>query len=569
MSPWREPRAWRVPAGLATALAAVLTLASSLSPNAPARQRLLERVEPGSAQSAVHAAGVVGGLALLVVSLGVLRGRRRSAHAAVAVLCVLAIVHAAKGLDYEEALVALGLAVLLRVGLRAASRGAAPSRPAFAALVAVAAVAGAYALTLCVLLVSGRSPGVGEALAGAGRSLWAGARLTGLAPWLRGALHVAFGCALLAVAWALRAIMAPRRAQDGHDADAHRRAADIVARCGRDSIAPFVLRADKAFFFAHGAVLAYRTLRETAVVSGDPVGPPGSEGPIVRDFLAFAARRDWDVVLSGASGAHLDAYRALRLSVLQMGCEAVVDPAAFTRAGREGRTVRKAVHRVARRGWAVEVVPGGGLTAPLAAEIDAVESAWRAAHPRLYGFAMASDRLWGAPEDARDVYVLARAPGGAVRAFQRYVPFAGGLSLDAMRRLDDEPNGITDALVAAALGHARALGLRAVSLNFAGFAHVMAAETIGVRSRPLVRLGLRLVRGPFKLDRLVRFSQKFGPAWQPRFLVYTSRASLPLVALRVLQSEAYVRPPRPRLRADAWRPWPAPALGPADPSAAR
>ena len=382
-------------------------------------------------------------------------------------------------------------------------------------------------------------------------------------------MHVALGCALLAVAGAVRSVMAPRHTGDGHDAEAHQRAAGIVARWGRDSIAPFVLRADKAFFFAHDAVLAYRTLRETAVVSGDPVGPPGSEAPIVRDFLAFAARRDWDVVLSGASAAHLDAYRDLGLSALQIGCEAVVSPATFTLAGHAGRTVRKAVNRVARHGWTVEVVPGGALTAPVAAEIDAVERAWRAAHPRLYGFAMASDRLWGAPEDARDVYLLARAPGGELRAFQRYVPFAGGLSLDAMRRLDDEPNGIADALVAAALAHARDLGLGAVSLNFAGFAHVMAAETIGVRSRPLARLGLRAVRGPFKLDRLVRFSQKFGPTWQPRFIVYASPARLPLIALRVLQSEAYIRPPRQRPRADAWRPWPVPALGPADPTAAR
>ena len=62
---------------------------------------------------------------------------------------------------------------------------------------------------------------------------------------------------------------------------------------------------------------------------------------------------------------------------------------------------------------------------------------------------MATDRLWGAPEDAADLYALARNPRGEVRAFQRYVPYRGGLSLDAMRRLDDEPNGISDALVAA------------------------------------------------------------------------------------------------------------------------
>ena len=554
------PRWWRGPAGVATALAGVLTLSSSLSPNLPGRERLLERFEPGAAQVAAHVAGVVGGLALLALSLGVLQGRRKASHTAIVVLGVLALVHAAKGLDYEEALIALGVAAALRLGLRAASRGSAPSPPALAGLIAVVAVAATYACTLTILLASGHAPSTGVALTRAGQAITTGAELPGLSAPLRSVVHVVLGCALLALAWALRALLRPARAEDGHDPAAHERARRIVTEHGGDSIAPFLLRADKAYFFAEGGVLAYRTLRETCVVSGDPVGPAGSAPAIVAAFLHFAQERGWDIVISSASGAHLHGYRALGLRSLQVGCEAVVDPSAFTLAGRQGRTVRKAVHRVAKHGWSIEVVPAGGMTDGLAAEIAEVERAWRAVHPRIYGFAMASDRLWGAPEDARDVYVVARASGGELRAFQRYVPFRGGLSLDAMRRLDDEPNGISDALIAAALEHARDLGCRQVSLNFAGFAHVMAAETIGARSRPLARLALRCVRGRFQLDRLVRFTQKFSPAWRPRYLVYTAQTRLPLAALRVLQSEAYVRPPRARPRVDAWRAWPRPGL---------
>ena len=96
-------------AALATALAGAATIASSLSPSAPARQRLLEALEPDAAQSVAHVVGVLGGLATVLLALGVWRGRRSSGRAAIVVLGVLAIVHVAKGLDYEEAL--LGLAV--------------------------------------------------------------------------------------------------------------------------------------------------------------------------------------------------------------------------------------------------------------------------------------------------------------------------------------------------------------------------------------------------------------------------------------------------------------------------
>jgi len=105
-------------AALATALAGVVTLVSSLSANEPGRQLYLEAFEPGSAQAAAHALGAIGGLLTLWLAAGVLRGRRSAGRAAVVVLCVLAAVHIAKGLDYEEALIALVVAVVLHRALQ-------------------------------------------------------------------------------------------------------------------------------------------------------------------------------------------------------------------------------------------------------------------------------------------------------------------------------------------------------------------------------------------------------------------------------------------------------------------
>jgi lysyl-tRNA synthetase, class II len=267
-------------------------------------------------------------------------------------------------------------------------------------------------------------------------------------------------------------------------------------------------------------------------------------------------------VLLGAHGDHLADYAARGLRTMQVGLEAVVAPATFDLAAPGFKTVRKAVRRVARRGWTIELVRGDALTAPLISDLAAVENAWRRrGHRRLYGFAMAGDRLWGAPEDRDDLYAIARNPAGEARAFQRYVPYRGGLSLDAMRRLDDDPNGISDALVAATLERAAQLGLDEVSLNFAGFGHLMAAETLERRSHRVARWALQRMHGRFQLERLARFAGKFGPQWRPRFLVYTYRTRLPLAALRVMQAEAYLKSPAARPAAGAWRPAARPIAG--------
>src|SRR4051794_34255307 len=142
-------------AALATALAGVVTLASSLSPNEPGRQALLEALEPGSAQAAAHAIGAIGGLLTLWLSIGVLHGRRPAARATVVVLGVLAVVHVAKGLDYEEALIALVLALALHRGIQQVGAQRRPSRSLVATLALLVGVAGAYAATLTTLLVAG------------------------------------------------------------------------------------------------------------------------------------------------------------------------------------------------------------------------------------------------------------------------------------------------------------------------------------------------------------------------------------------------------------------------------
>jgi hypothetical protein len=248
-------------------------------------------------------------------------------------------------------------------------------------------------------------------------------------------------------------------------------------------------------------------------------------------------------VITAASDRHLAACRKLGLRVLRIGDEAVVDPQTFSLEGRPIRKVRQSIARVKRHGWRVEVVDDREVSAALERELTEAEADWRSRQRRLIGFAMTLGRLAGADERDGGVYVLGRDPDGRLRSFLRFASYRAGLSLDLMRRAGDEPNGLTEAMVVAAIERARELRMSSVSLNFAGFAHVMAADAALSRSQRLLRACLRLLHGRFQLERLVHFNAKFFPRWQPRYLVYDGLTYLPLSALRVLQAEAYLPAP--------------------------
>jgi lysyl-tRNA synthetase class 2 len=550
--PSKPALAARTACGVGTIVVAVLSLASAITPDVPWRRELLLGVEPGPAMALGHVLTAVGGLAVAYLGWGILRGRRRAANLAIGALVVLALLHVAKGLDYEEAGVTLALAALIWANRRACHRGGAGGPVLLAATVAAGALAAAYTLVVAVMLFSDN--GLGTALRGALGVLGDGAW------WLRSgepsaiALDVLVIVALGASIAVLHALLRPARPADGHTPAEHARAAAIVDRHARDSLDPFALREEKAFFFARGGLLAYRTLRETAVVAGDPVGPPGSAGSIVAEFLVFAAQRGWDVVMTAVSEDVAADCRALGFRTLCIGQEAVVNPRRFSLEGRAIRKVRQSVARAERRGWSIELVEGVRPDGPLGAELAGVEERWRRGRKRNHGFAMSLGRLWGAPEDRGAVYALGRAPGGELRAFVRFARAGRLLSLDVMRRSGDEPNGLNEALIVRTLEWARERGIAEVSLNFAGFAHVMASRASLTQRQRLLRWALGRVHRRFQLERLLVFNEKFRPAWRPRYLVYGARTHLPLAALRVLQAEAYVRPPRTRPDPSRWTP---------------
>lgn len=505
-----------------------------------------------------------GGLAMLALARGMYRGNRRAADIALVIVLMLGLARWVEGQGLADVGLDLGAAGLLALS-RDAFPVVRPIRPVLApGAVGVGAGAVAYALHTGIQLHRTGGTDVdravslaGHVVRGAGHGLATGAWWLAPTSALPAALDILVAVTLGAAGLSLLALLRPQPGSEGHTGAEHRRAAELVARLGTDSLDPFALRADKSFHFAAGGFLAYRTLRQTAVVAGDPIAPAGRAAEVLGSFLTHAEQRGWEVVVTAASSRRARELTGLGMRSIPIGEEAVVDPRRFSLEGRRVRKVRQSVARVARYGWTVETVSGERITEALLEELGALEADWRSRQKRLYGFAMTLGRIWGAEEDSRSLYVIARDADQRLRAFMRFAEFSGGLSLDVMRRASGElPNGLNEALVVAALSHAREHNVHRVSLNFAGLAHIMAADAALSRGQRVLRTVLRRAHGRFQLERLVRFNSKFDPAWEMRYLLYRGRTRLPVAALRVLQAEAYVRPPRSRALRTRWEPAP-------------
>lgn len=327
------------------------------------------------------------------------------------------------------------------------------------------------------------------------------------------------------------------------DADAQQ-IRDLLTRHGhRDSLGYFALRDDKNVLWSptRKACVCYRVVSGVMLASGDPIGDPEAWPGAIGVFLDEAARHAWAPAVMGCSELGAEIWcREAGLTALELGDEGIVEVADFSLCGRTMRNVRQMVSRVARNGYVAEVRRVEDVPREEIESITALAGSWRGGQTER-GFSMALGRV-GAPGDGACVLATA-VKDGVPQAILHFVPWGSdGLSLDLMRRDNGSQPGLNDFLIVETIKVASSLGVKRISLNFAVFrAALERGERIG--AGPVLRAWrsvLVFLSKWFQIESLYKFNAKFCPRWEPRFFVFPSTRHAPRMALAALEAEAFL-----------------------------
>jgi lysyl-tRNA synthetase class 2 len=531
-------------------LAGLFDAVTAILPPRHGRMAQLAEFVPAAGILSARAATAVVGLLLIYLGAGLRRGKRRAWQVAVGLAGAVVVLHIAKGLDFDAALVSAGLLALLIVVRGRFTAGADP-RSRWRALTALLGF-GAAGFVLGFVEIAIRynrligHPGVTD---------WAKQALYGLVG-VSGPLRFqypiggeavslttgAFG--LLAAGAAAVLLLRPGTRVPLQTEDDQRRLRDLLGTCGdNDSLGYFALRRDKSLMWAPSgrAAVAYRVINGVSLASGDPLGQQSAWPDAIDAWLADCTEHGWTPAVLACGNAGGKAYRRSGLDVIELGDEAILDVPAFSLDGRPMRGVRQAVNRMRRAGYTCRVVRQRELSP------DELDEALHAAEafrdgPVERGFSMALSRL-GDPRDADCLLVLCRDADARLRGILQFVPWgSAGLSLDLMRGDRTADNGLTELMVVSAVEAAPALGVTRVSLNFAVLRSVFArAEELG--AGPVLRLWHRMLKAASRLwqiESLYRANAKYQPVWQPRYLCFPTARDLPRIAVAVLSAEAFL-----------------------------
>jgi lysylphosphatidylglycerol synthetase-like protein (DUF2156 family) len=581
----RRDRWVRRAAAAMLVLVGFLSLVSAMSDPISDRLNILRRLFPLAVPQTAAALTAFMGVAFIVLARSIRRGQRRAWVVCQLMLLAVAALHMVKGVDVEEAAVALlGAGVLwvfrdsfqARTDTTSMGKGVAWVLGAFALVVA----AGTIGVEISAAIVHAHHghgvpwPRAFEAslyrMVGSGQITLPHRINSFLAPTMATA---AVGLLLALLAVVFRPVVARRLhptekpARTGPD-DAHRprwsagtgttgdavvvagvegldRARAVVERHGSGTLDYFALRPDKDFFFWGDTLVAHGVYGGVCLVSPDPVGPLAEREEAWRAFRRYVDGQGWVLGGLGMGEEWLPIYRATGLHDLYVGDEAVVRMHRFTLEGGRFKGLRQAVNRVAKYGYRISFHDPAELDPQLRDQLKDVMTKSRRGDVER-GFSMTLGRVFD-PDDTGLLLAVVHGPGpgdepGPPVAFCQYVPAPGigGYSLDLMRRDDGEhPNGLIDFAVVETIRELQRRGQQGLGLNFATMRAVLAGEAgEGLTQRVQAWL-LRRMGDSMQIESLWKFNAKFDPDWQPRYAIYDAPENALAVAIAVARAESF------------------------------
>ncbi|MET7797876.1 phosphatidylglycerol lysyltransferase domain-containing protein [Streptomyces decoyicus] len=323
----------------------------------------------------------------------------------------------------------------------------------------------------------------------------------------------------------------------------------------RDSLGYFALRRDKSVIFSPSgkAAITYRVVGGVSLASGDPIGDVEAWPGAIDAWLAEAREHAWIPAVLGASEEAGAVYARHGMDALEMGDEAVVEPAEFSLDGRAMRGVRQACNRVKRADYTTRIRQHSEIPPEEMTELIEVADRWRDGQTER-GFSTALGRL-GDPADGQCAMLECFDGEGERRALLSFVPWGPkGLSLDLMRRDRTSDNGLMEFMILDLIAYAKSAGVERLSLNFAMFRSVF-EEGARLGAGPVLRMwrsALLFFSRWWQLESLYRANAKYRPIWEPRFLLFEKSAQLVRIGLASARAEGFITTPAPlaRLRRD-------------------
>lgn len=291
-----------------------------------------------------------------------------------------------------------------------------------------------------------------------------------------------------------------------------------VKNHGRSSLDYFKYAIDKELFFSEVAdgFTAYRVANHYAVVLEEPVCSLRDKEDLILEFERFCKKRGWAAIYYRVEEDSLMYFQANKKKKLLIGQEAIVDLREFTLEGKEKKSLRNGLNNLQKNGYEA-FISLSPQPDEILMEIEAVSNEWlHVFEKKEMGFSQG----WFNREDLRqhDLIIL-RDEEGSAKAFLNIIPdFAyEECTYDLIRKTADAPGAAMDGLIIKLIAYAKEKGYRYLNIGMVALSGLDTADNPAEKIMKFISQKMPNFK-VFKSQR--EYKEKFTKRWENRYLVF-------------------------------------------------
>ncbi len=315
------------------------------------------------------------------------------------------------------------------------------------------------------------------------------------------------------------------------------RAKSLTQQYGNSSLDFFKTYSDK-FIYAPpeiNAYISYRVNRNFAVVLENPVADNNEEmKKCIVSFSKYSYENGLKEIYYRIPKESLPIYHELSKKSLFLGQEGVVDLNSFSLEGGEKKSIRNALNKIKEQGYTTHINTPP-LRDGLIQKLKAVSDEWLKLTEREE--IIFSQGMFVEKEIKEQTVISVENSEEKIIAFLNIIPdfVKNEGTYDLLRKTADAPNGIMDHILLELFKYFKANGVQFINLGFAPMSGLDDPHNFTEKS---MKFAYEKIRSFSHYKGQRDYKDKFNPRWNDKFLIYTNDYDLlqvPGVLARVIK----------------------------------
>ena len=345
------------------------------------------------------------------------------------------------------------------------------------------------------------------------------------------------GSGLISIVFLVYMLVRPYVLKEETSEEEFNEARQLVHQYGKSPLDYFKTYPDKLIFFNHdkSAFLSYRVSNNFAVVLENPIAPDfQAMSHCIEEFSHYCYENGLKEIFYRVPLESLPVYHDLKKKSMFLGQEAVLDTFGFTLEGREVKSIRNAVRKITELGFQAQIHQPPIMDGTIQ-KLKAVSNDWL--HSTGRQEIIFSQGIFDEGEIKKQTVLFVENSEEKIIAFLNIIPdFSPNEgTYDLLRKTSDAPNGIMDFILVELINYFRANKTQFLNLGFAPMSGLDDPHTFPEKS---VRFAYNKIRSFSHFRGQRDYKEKFKPVWHDKYLIYSHDYDLiqvPVILSKVIK----------------------------------